>query len=224
MRSSMNTFAARAVVGAGAILASALWVGTAQATYIAESEPNDSFATAQNVDGAFSLDLDSDIGDIVGNTSTTIPHASVRATGNATLDYYSFTVAATNTKVILDIDYGAPNLDSSLWLFHASDLVNEVNNDYDSDATHGAGGSTANLGGGLSDDAYIETTVASAGLYYVVVGSPAVGSPGYTVVPDGTSYTLHISVDQAVTVPAPAALPLFAAGLLGIGWARRRRS
>jgi len=176
------------------------------------------------VDGSFSLDADADIGDTTSNTATTIPHVSIRATGNATLDIYSFTVAAANTRVILDIDYGAPNYDSALWLYHASDLVNEVRNDYDTDASFGAGGSVANLGGGLSDDSYIEEVVALAGTYYVVVGTPAAGNPGYDVVPDAASYILHISVDQAITVPTPAALPLFAVGLLGIGWMRRRRA
>lgn len=95
--------------------------------------------------------------------STTNTHASVRATGNNSLDIYSFTVAAANTRVILGIDFGAPNFDSALWLFHASDLGNEVRNDYDTTALAGAAGSVADLGGGISNDSFIEQVVAAAG-------------------------------------------------------------
>ncbi|HOP16042.1 MAG TPA: VPLPA-CTERM sorting domain-containing protein [Gammaproteobacteria bacterium] len=224
MHSIFRSLSTRPSSAFGVVLVCALCAGTAQATYIAETESNDSFATAQNLDGAFSLDSDSDIGDLSGaDTSTTIAHASVRATGDDSLDIYSFTVAAANTRVILDIDYGAPNFDSALWLFHDTGVVNEIRNDYDTTAVAGAAGSVANLMNGNSDDSFIEQVVVAAGLYYVLVGEQATGSPGYAAVPDDASYTLHVSVDQAISVPVPAALPLFAAGLLGLTWARRRR-
>jgi hypothetical protein len=212
----------RAGAGACMVFAGLLASGAAQATYIAEIEANDTFATAQVLDGSFSLDFDADIGDLAGNnTSTTLAHASVRATGNATLDIYSFTVAVPGSRVILDIDYGAPGFDSALWLFSAADLVNELRNDWDTTATAGAGGSVANLGGGLSDDSFIEEVVAADGVYYALVGRQATGAPGYDVVPDGASYILHVSVERAAAVPSPAMLPLFATGLLGFAWSRR---
>ena len=92
-------------------------------------------------------------------------------------------------------------------------------------ATAGAGGSDPkSVVDPISEDSYIETTVANAGLYIVVVGAPATGNPGYGPVPDATSYRLHISVDQPVVeVPAPAALPLFGIGLLGLVALRGRQ-
>ena len=55
----------------------------ANAAPVIEIEPNDSIATAQNRDGAFSLDFDINIENDAGiNTSTTIPHAEVQGTGN----------------------------------------------------------------------------------------------------------------------------------------------
>lgn len=213
---------ARAGAGAAMVLAGALACTAAQATYVAEVEANDGFATAQVLDGNFSLDFDADIGDLSGaNTSTSLAHASVRATGNDSVDIYRFTVNAPGSRVILDIDYGAPGFDSALWLFSAADLVNELRNDWDTTATAGAGGSVANLGGGLSDDSFIEEVVASAGVYYALVGRQASGVPGYDVVPVGASYVLHVSVDQTEVLPSPAVLPLFATGLLGFAWSRR---
>jgi hypothetical protein len=64
-----------------------VYAGPAMAASVSEVEPNDSIAQAQNIDPYFSLNSDPNITD-----STTVPHATVDATGNDTFDYYSFKV------------------------------------------------------------------------------------------------------------------------------------
>jgi hypothetical protein len=77
-----------------------------QAAYLSEIEGNNSISTAQNVDAAFDLSYNVAIENSqLINTSTTIPHAEVHATGDGTADFYSFTLTAGN-EYWLDIDCG----------------------------------------------------------------------------------------------------------------------
>lgn len=69
--------------------------------FISEFEPNNSLASAQNIDSFFSLANDLPI-----SSSTTIPHVSIYGTGNGTFDYYSFTVSTPGSRGIFDIDFG----------------------------------------------------------------------------------------------------------------------
>ncbi len=74
------------------------------ATLIGETETNDSFATAQNLNGNFSTDAVANIFD-----STTVPHASVAGAigpngGTNDVDYYTFTVATAGSTGYFDID------------------------------------------------------------------------------------------------------------------------
>ncbi|HID23621.1 MAG TPA: hypothetical protein EYP14_14660, partial [Planctomycetaceae bacterium] len=92
-----------------------------------EREPNDSIATAQNLDGEnWSLDSDPNVGDTLTNTSTTIPHITVSGTGDGTFDYFSFTVANAGDRGIFEIDFGADllggagSIDTELFLFDAA--------------------------------------------------------------------------------------------------------
>ena len=75
---------------------------------VVEVEPNDSFGSAQSVDGQYTLNHDADVGDATTNTSETIPHLTVLGDGDVpvTSDFYSFTVAGP-AMGIFDIDYGA---------------------------------------------------------------------------------------------------------------------
>ncbi|NNF69853.1 MAG: hypothetical protein HKN01_08795 [Acidimicrobiia bacterium] len=153
---------------------------------VPEVEPNDSIATAQNVDGeSWNLNYSPDIGDTSSNTSTTIPHISILGTGNNTFDYYSFTVAA-GSFGIFDIDYGETygpgSVDTWLHLFDSSGVL--LASDDDSSTSWGAGGSVD------SYDSYIEYTFASAGTYVIRVREYF----DYPV-PAGATYTLQVSLD-----------------------------
>src|SRR5512136_1778039 len=114
------------------------------ADVISETEPNNSLAAAQGVNGHFSLDYRPDIGDggYVANTSTTIPHGTVVGSGDGTFDYYSFYCpgsGSTSGQVIFDIDYTSPGFDSHLALWSTDGTLLFHNDDYDHRA--GAGGS-----------------------------------------------------------------------------------
>ncbi len=84
-----------------------------------EREPNNSRNNAQNLDNAFQLEFNRDIGDEARNTSTEIPHVSVRGSGDNSFDYYSFTVPAAGSRGIFDIDDTSQNpyIDAHLRLY-----------------------------------------------------------------------------------------------------------
>ncbi|NOX53014.1 MAG: hypothetical protein GXP27_00970, partial [Planctomycetes bacterium] len=181
-----------------------------------EREPNDSIATAQNLDNEnWSLESDPNIGDTLTNTSTTIPHITVSGTGDGTFDYFSFTVSNAGDRGIFDIDFGADllggagSIDTELFLFDAAGNLLAQNDDASTAA--GAGGSVSGL------DAYIEYTFASPGLYVIGVGEfPSTGTNGGITgnTPDlGDTYTLQISVENHPLggTPSPGPSPPAAA-------------
>ncbi len=196
-------------------------VGMASATAIGESEPNDSLATAQNIDSYFSLGANSDI-----IFSETIPWVSISATGNGTYDYYSFLVTGTSVRGIFDIDYGknqGGSIDTELGLWDSAGNVLAENDDYS--YTAGAGGSVHNY------DAYIDYTFDSPGTYIIGVAEyyASAGTGGWSGgIPDsGDTYTLQVSIEGhgigQQPVPEPSTILLMGAGLLGLaGYSRRR--
>jgi hypothetical protein len=171
-----------------------LRVPVAYAGDLAEVEPNDSLATAQNIDGGpWDLIFDPDIGDASSNTSTTIPHISILGTGNNTWDWYEFTVANAGDRGIFDIDYGwgaGGNMDSWLELYDSSGGQLAVNDD--SSPSAGQGGSTFRL------DSFIDYTFPAPGTYYIRVGI----YPGIEV-PTGATYELQVSLGNAGGGPPP---------------------
>src|SRR5690606_35669658 len=78
-----------------------------------ENEPNDTFATATNLEAAaWSLALHPNIGSNAANTSESIPHTSVNGNiGGEVVDLFRFQVNQNNSLVILDIDGGFDSLD-----------------------------------------------------------------------------------------------------------------
>jgi hypothetical protein len=202
--------------------------GPVLAGIVNELEPNNTLATAQNVDAFFTLDFSEDIGDKVANTSTTIPHVTVLgkgdATGDGSFDYYSFTTHLANSTVIFDIDHTkATNpvaLNTEILAFSPDGTFYGSNDD--SPITYGALGSTTDL------DSYLEVTFANPGLYVIGVAryhSIPLGPPnpgiGGTFLKAGDEYTLQISVPQ---VPEPSTLVLATLGVLGVfGMGRRCR-
>ncbi|AFY64935.1 tandem-95 repeat protein [Geitlerinema sp. PCC 7407] len=147
-------------------------------------------AVAQDVNSLFNTGDNPDI-----LNATTVPHATINASGNGTFDYYSFTT--TGGTITLDIDTGAAsNIDTRLFLFD-SNMQLITQNDTASIGL-GAGGSNT------TNDAFISRNLA-AGTYIVGVGESA---SGVTTIdglrgilsedaPDpGDLYTLHISAPK----------------------------
>lgn len=199
------------------VVALALSARGAPAAVIMETEPNDTLATAQNLDGHFTLDFSADIGDKTSNTSEMIPHVTVQGTGDNTFDFYSFTVEAANALGIFDIDYGydgTPESDMALHLFNSAGVWLASN--HTADASWGQGGSTTSF------DPYLEYNFAAPGQYVIAVAQefstplPNGRVGGSPVKPDVT-YTLQVSV------PEPSTLALAAVGGTALVLLRRRR-
>ncbi|CAN5374352.1 hypothetical protein BH10PSE1_BH10PSE1_10970 [soil metagenome] len=146
---------------------------------------NNSIATAVNVDGGFDTLARSDIAN-----ATTVPHATVTASGSGGTEYYAFTVAA-GTTVIFDID-GA-SFDSTLRVLSA-------------DGTQLAENDDATVGDGFNDtDSGLAYTFAAAGIYYLQVATWVANTGStFTTGPIGTgqTYSLHVSIPNHAFVAA----------------------
>jgi hypothetical protein len=199
--------------------------GIASALPILESEPNNTLATAQNIDSSFSLGANLDIA-----YSETIPWVSISTTGDNSYDYYSFTVMGTDVLGIFDIDYGwdlGGSIDTELGLWDSAGNV-LVSNDDHWPYTDGAGGSVN------GNDAYIAYTFASPGTYIIGVARhyASAHSRGWSHCSDtpdgGDTYTLQVSISGHGTgtapVPEPSTILLVGTGLIGIiGFGGRKR-
>ena len=185
-------------------LASLLLAGAAHATLIGEIATNhDTIATAQNVNGSFSTDADANI-----LNSTTIPHVSIRGTGDGTWDMYRFSVSTGGSTATFDIDYGMYDLDSYLKLF-AMDGTLLVQ--------HDDGGAT-DPGSAHGWDSLLNYTFAGAGDYVVAVGR-CCSAP----LTQGQDYVLNISLaNPGNNVPEPGLLGLLGIGALAAAMGRRR--
>jgi hypothetical protein len=166
-------------------------VGQMNAGQINEIEPNDTLASAQNVDNSFSIGLNSDIKD-----SETIPWVSINQVENVqpyTYDYYSFTVGTTGSLGIFDIDHGyvgGEGEDSQLFLYDSNGTEIAFNYDMDPPLDNG---SIDYFGYGWTGDSYLEFTFLQTGTYYIKVGGG--GGTDYDKF-DGSTYTLQISIEN----------------------------
>lgn len=173
-----------------------------QAALIESNGSNHSLDTAQSLNGFFTTELNSEIIE-----STTSPHASVRGVGQDAFDFYSFTVTGNNVSYIFDIDYGMPNLDSWLNLYDASGNILAQSDDAPMDP-----------GSAHRYDSYMHYRFAAAGDYIISVGRFP-NSPLRV----GQDYILNVSAN-VVAVPEPETYAMLVAGLLAVGFARRRRT
>jgi hypothetical protein len=145
---------------------------------VAENEPNDSLGTAQSVENeVWSVNAN---GNIFWDTA--VPHLTISATGNDTVDYYSFVVPTTWSWTQFDVDFSTT--DTAMVLFDSAGNVVASNDDWGPDP-----GSTT-----TPEDPFFLATL-RAGTYYIGVGGAAYSPTNLNVpVPPNTFYTLHISV------------------------------
>jgi hypothetical protein len=170
-----------------------LMLGNVIADDITESEPNNTLASAQNVDSHFITGANPDIAN-----ATTWPWVSINAAGDGSNDYYSFVVPVAGVTGIFDIDYGyhmGGSVDTELCLYAADGSVLADNDDF-SPSTTGGRGSASFI------DSYISHTFAAPGTYVIGVGKFNVfcnvsGITG-TVLDADNDYELQISLSQHV--------------------------
>lgn len=169
------------------------------------------FATAQSVNGFFTLDASTNVQD-----STTIAHVEISQAGRPSdgYDFYFFSHAG--GTVHLDID-GPTNFDTEIGIWTAGGtLVSNNDDNFPLDL----GSST------LLNSALFNLNLA-AGDYVVGVsrfnsvfqsGAPYITGL-FSMVPQGGTYTLNIS---ATPVPEPVTLTLLGIGIVGVGGLGRR--
>ena len=186
----------RHATAAAFLIGLALTATPAAAAFVADVEANDTLATAQNIDGFFSLEANAEIAN-----STTMAHATVIGAAHSSYDIYRFTVAAANTLAYFDIDH-ASHFDSVVSVFNAAGVQLAMNDDTPF---------SADPGSSFRIDSYLTYTFANAGQYYVRVSSHRLGAESST----GT-YALHTSIQGHATgaVPEPGAWALM---ILGFG-------
>ncbi len=156
-------------------------MGTGYATLGADAT-NNSIAAAFDISDNFSLTEDPNIFD-----STTVLHTTVNATGNGQGGYYKIELQAGST-ISIDIDGIAdPDVhDSWVLLLDSEGNVVAQNDD-------GAG----DPGSVHPRDSSLAFTVEETGTYYILEGawSPDVEGGWLEAVPEGSTYTLNVSID-----------------------------
>lgn len=225
---------------------------SAQALVISASGTNTSIYDAQNLDPYFSLDykhniessqvLELDDSVTVTNESTSLPHVTIEA--NVTTDqelfyapphFYSFHATA-GARGIFDIDYAASNfLFLDMWLFDSAFNPVESFGNYSGGISLMGPGEVDDINAPFSLNPFFDLTFGSTDTYYLGIGEwdfdindgyvdPLDPDFGLAFLFDG-DYTLHVSIeDHAVAAPEPSTLLLMGAGLIGLGFMRRRKS
>ena len=205
-------------------------VSQVRAGVVLEVEPNDTIATAQNVDALFGVESNPNIQD-----STSIPHATVRSPSNtnnnpANFDVYSFTVTQSNSLGRFDMDglvdadgnfLAQTNFDGFLELFNA--LGTRIA--FDDDFSTGTG-FTDPGSGPVTTDPFLEFTFTDPGTYFIRAGETQNATTSNPIT-GGRIYSLNISVENSVVaVPEPTSLALLSVGMVtfaGGAAVRRRR-
>ncbi len=183
------------------------------------------FAGAQNVNSAFTLDSLANVQD-----STTISHVEISQLGRpgAGYDFYTFSHGGGTVHLDVDTISTATNFDTEIGIWDTAGNLLGASDDNGNDVGDGPG-----LVGGAFNSAIFNLNLAS-GDYIVGVAafnsSFQTGAPFITgnSVPTGGTYTLNISANNGVTVvPEPTTLALLGSGILtlgAMGWRRIRKS
>lgn len=198
---------------------------------VPETEPNDGFATALNIDNlGFSLDFDPNIeNSSLINTSTTVPHISIQGTGDGTFDFYSFTISNTGDTAVFDIDFGRDTDNSGIVTGDPFDpqifLFDGVGNPLAEDDDANGQTFVDDPGSTGGRDSFLEFTFSTPGTYVLGVAdffsqSSVGGIINGDPVPVGSDYTLQVSIENhltsAPTTPTPTPnTPMFGDILIG---------
>ena len=142
-----------------------------------QAQSNSSVGSAVNLDGHFGLQ-----GCAFIANSTTIPHATVRATASGNFEYYSFSVAAGATATF-DIDQTS-GVDTYLELFSTDGTTLLTTSD----------DSVIDPGSDSGFDSNLTYNFAAGGVYYLRVDRFSGGVAPIA----GSTYTLSVSLDTAV--------------------------
>ncbi|UBF28638.1 filamentous hemagglutinin N-terminal domain-containing protein [Kovacikia minuta CCNUW1] len=163
--------------------------------FINETESNNTIRQAQRLPtSSFSLRTNPDV-----EISTQIPYVTVSAGGDDSFDYYAFTVETPDSRGIFDIDTGANNLDTQVFLFDSMGKLLDSNDD--APITAGAAGSLDSF------NSYLNYSFTAPGTYIIGVGLyPSNGNnggetplSGTTLPPNSTNttsdYRLQVSIE-----------------------------
>jgi VCBS repeat-containing protein len=145
--------------------------------------------TALNIDGSFSLTSNPDI-----DLATTRPHATINALSGNLPDYYAFTVSAPGAGTF-DIDHVAGYQDSRVNLYNSAGVLLATNDDSSLDS-----GSTSGL------NSFLTYNFSTSGTYYVEVVVWSAPGTGLGSVTPGTTYQLHVSLDNHAVAIGTGAL------------------
>jgi hypothetical protein len=177
------------------------------AAIVAEIEGNNLVSTAQLIaPAAFTAEFVSNV-----ESSTSFKHATITASGDGTVDWFTFN--HTGGRLILDIDGAMPTIDLELAIWDLSGTLITQNDDggiLDPGTVHGY-------------DSYIDILNQVAGLYYIAVSAyPSGQTSGFNIGGGGfttSGYTLNIS---SGAVPEPGAVMLLSLASVMLAFHRRR--
>jgi len=172
------------------------------AAVLNESPSHSSIYTAQSLEYAkWSKSSDTDI-----INATTVPHLTIKGSGNGEVDVYKFTVTddmlnpggvSTPVNASFDVDHGYDYWDGTLWaskltLYDSNGTLITSGPGYSDPADLAAGGqgSTTWL------DDYLQYQFTTAGDYYVEVSNWFWWINYSNGLPDGVDYELQVSMDR----------------------------
>lgn len=186
------------------------------AAIVSEIEPNNTFATAQDLSPSWTLP---GMPNSVRNGGSYWQYWSlIQATGDGTTDYYSLSLTTT-TQLQIDVDNSNSDLTLALWFDSGSGF--EISG-------YVMGFNSIDAGGNSTNEPFWSYGGFGAGTLIIGItgGTPNVNGTGFisaSGVLSGTSYDLGIATYNGTgtppytsSVPVPSTFFLLATGLLGV--------